>query len=218
MLRGEHGAHAQMEELQVRQHVSALDRDGFTTIRGAVEPILVDQMRAAFERYLAVVQERERPLTEEWIVTSCCEPGDRVAVTTQQGVEHGFYVPQGVTAGTVLQYPSRLGHTGNPLTGNGRLQETHRYTLNLPWVPPFSDAAVSEHPLVLAILESYWGQNDHFTIGCLHANAPMPGALYQRWHRDGGAQAAPGGRTRGIGVKLPLCDADETNGRYVQRH
>jgi|EP01043_Picozoa_sp_COSAG02_P076332 hypothetical protein len=205
-------------EALVRQHVSALDRDGFTTIRGAVESTLVDRMRFAFERYLAVVQERERPVTEEWVVPDYCEPGDKVAVTTRHGAEHAFYVPQAVTAGTVLQYPSRLGHTGDPLTGNGRLQETHRYTLNIPWVPPFSDTTVSEHPLVLAILRRYWGQHDDFTIGCLHANTPMPGALYQRWHRDGGAQAAPGGRTRGIGVKIPLCDADETNGRYVLLH
>lgn len=185
----------------VQQHVAALDRDGFTTIRRAVDPALVDSMRAAFESYLATVQERELPLTEEWVVPQSREPGDRVAVTTQLGAEHAFYVPQDAATGTVLQFPSRLGHTGDTLAGNGRLQETHRYTLNLPWLPPFSDAAVSEHPLVLAILESYWGGDDRFSIGCLHANTPMPGALYQRWHRDGGSQAAPHNRTRGIGAR-----------------
>eukprot|EP01046_Picozoa_sp_COSAG06_P090281 COSAG06_NODE_36619_length_444_cov_61.991304_1_plen_83_part_10 len=46
----------------VQQHVAALDRDGFTTIRRAVDPALVDSMRAAFESYLATVQERELPL------------------------------------------------------------------------------------------------------------------------------------------------------------
>ena len=70
----------QMESL-VRQHVNALDRNGFTTIRRAVDPALVDTMRAAFEQYLAVVKERERSLTEQWAVPASCEPGDKVTVT-----------------------------------------------------------------------------------------------------------------------------------------
>lgn len=80
----------------------------------------------------------------------------------------------------------------------------------------FSSGRVFEQPLELAILEEYWQDTD-FTMGCLHANVPMPGALMQCWHRDGGAESdaarvtAPV-RTWGIGVKLPLCDADETNG------
>ena len=195
-----------------QRHVEELDRRGYTTIRRAVEPALVDELRAAFDGYLGAVRARDAPLTEEWVVPASAEPGDRVSVTTRLGESHAFFVPQGAAPGTVLQYPSRSGHAGDTLEGNGRLQETERFTLNLPWLPPFSDAAVSEHPLVLAILERYWGEAD-FSVGCLHVNCPMPGALYQRWHRDGGAEVSPAtGRTMGIGVKLPLCDANEENG------
>ena len=133
------------------------------------------ELRAAFDGSLGAVRARDAPLTEEWVVPASAEPGDRVSVTTRLGESHAFFVPQGAAPGTVLQYPSRSGHTGDTLEGNGRLQETERFTLNLPWLPPFSDAAVSEHPLVLAILE----REARLPLG----GQVVGGARHQRDHR-----------------------------------
>jgi ectoine hydroxylase-related dioxygenase (phytanoyl-CoA dioxygenase family) len=102
---------------------------------------------------------------------------------------------------------------GHPRTGKGRLQHPNRYTLTLPWVPPFADSAVYEHPVLLAFLERYWNTDD-FKITCYHSNNPYPGSIHQRWHRDIplvtpniGLQTCPH-----FGIKFPLVDTSEENG------
>jgi ectoine hydroxylase-related dioxygenase (phytanoyl-CoA dioxygenase family) len=102
---------------------------------------------------------------------------------------------------------------GSLRTGQGRLQHTNRYTLNVPWVFPFADPAVYEHPVILEFLSRYWGTDDYH-ITCYHSNNPYPGSEYQRWHRDiqlltphVGVQTCPH-----FGVKFPLVDTSEENG------
>ena len=105
--------------------------------------------------------------------------------------------------------------TGEVRTGLGRLQTAKRYTLTLPWLPPFSDPAIYEHPVILEFLKRYWGTDD-FLITCYHSNTPAPGSAYQTWHRDTrivsdiphiGLETCPA-----LGIKFPLLDTSEENG------
>ena len=104
---------------------------------------------------------------------------------------------------------------GDLLTGFGRQQIINRYTLTIPWVPPFADPEVYENPVILEFLKRYWGKDD-FYIRCLHSNNPYPGSEFQHWHRDTGlAREIPhvGLDTCPIiGVKFPLVDTSEENG------
>lgn len=102
---------------------------------------------------------------------------------------------------------------GDIRTGQGRLQEENRYTLNVPWTPPFASPEIHENPVILEFLKQYWGSED-FYITCYHSNTPYPGSQYQRWHRDIGLlipniglQICPH-----FGVKFPLVDTSEANG------
>ena len=56
---------------------------------------------------------------------------------------------------------------GDLRTGFGRQQIINRYTLTIPWVPPFADPEVYENPVILEFLRRYWGKDD-FHIKCLH--------------------------------------------------
>ena len=105
--------------------------------------------------------------------------------------------------------------TGDVRTGLGRLQTTNRYTLTLPWMPPFSDPAVYEHPVLLEFLDRYW-KTDDYLVTCYHSNNPYPGSKFQNWHRDThlgsdiphvGLETVPV-----VGVKFPLVDTSEHNG------
>ena len=104
---------------------------------------------------------------------------------------------------------------GDLRTGFGRQQNLNRYTLTVPWVPPFVDTDLYENPIVLSFLEHYWSRDD-FYIRCLHSNTPYPGTEFQRWHRDTplakeiphvGLDTCPI-----LGVKFPLVDTSEENG------
>ena len=110
--------------------------------------------------------------------------------------------------------PSSEEH-GDLRTGHGRMQLPHRYTLNVPWMPPFSDPEVYENPVLLEFLERYWGTDD-FHITCYHSNNPYPGTEFQHWHRDGGiSRLTPhvGLETcPHFGIKFPLVDTSEENG------
>ena len=106
---------------------------------------------------------------------------------------------------------------GDVRTGQGRLQTTNRYTLTIPWVWPFADAEIYEHPVILEFLERYWG-NEEFILTCYHSNTPCPGSDFQRWHRDTGlALEIPhvGLETCPIlAAKFPLVDTCEENGTF----
>ncbi|MBI1927836.1 phytanoyl-CoA dioxygenase family protein [Candidatus Poribacteria bacterium] len=102
---------------------------------------------------------------------------------------------------------------GDIRTGQGRLQHPNRYTLNVPWMPPFAHPEVYENPVILEFLTQYWG-TDNFDITCYHSNTPYPGSQYQHWHRDIGLltpniglQICPH-----FGVKFPLVETAEENG------
>ena len=45
---------------------------------------------------------------------------------------------------------------GDPRIGQGRLQTTNRYTLTIPWIAPFADPAIYEHPVILEFLDRIW--------------------------------------------------------------
>lgn len=104
---------------------------------------------------------------------------------------------------------------GDVRTGLGRLQHPQRYTLTIPWIEPFADPAVFEHPVILEFLRRYWGSDD-YAITCYHSNNPYPGSEYQRWHRDTRlAREIPDAGLRicpVVGVKFPLVDTSEENG------
>ena len=104
---------------------------------------------------------------------------------------------------------------GELRTGYGRQQMINRYTLTIPWVPPFADPEVYENPVILEFLRRYWDRDD-FYIKCFHSNNPYPGSEFQPWHRDIGlAKEIPHiglDTCPSIGVKFPLVDTSEANG------
>ena len=104
---------------------------------------------------------------------------------------------------------------GDLRTGFGRQQNVNRYTMTIPWVPPFADPEVYENPVILEFLKRYWGKEE-FYIKCFHSNNPYPGSEYQHWHRDTplpgeiphvGLDTCPI-----LGIKFPLVDTSEENG------
>ena len=115
--------------------------------------------------------------------------------------------------------PSEMGgpEMGDVRTGQGRLQTTNRYTLTIPWMEPFADAAIYQHPVILEFLDRYW-QADGYILTCYHSNTPCTGSAFQHWHRDTnigkeiphiGLETVPV-----VGVKFPLVDTWEENGSF----
>jgi ectoine hydroxylase-related dioxygenase (phytanoyl-CoA dioxygenase family) len=102
--------------------------------------------------------------------------------------------------------------SGDRRKGEGRLQNVNRYTVEVPWQLPFADPEIYENPVILEILERYWGTSD-FVMVLYSSNNPYPGSEYQYWHRDmpliGGVQKCPI-----FGVKFPLVDTSEENGSF----
>ena len=102
--------------------------------------------------------------------------------------------------------------SGDRREGEGRLQNVNRFTVEVPWQSPFSDPEIYENPVILEILERYWGTSD-FVMVLYSSNNPYPGSEYQHWHRDmpliGGLQKCPI-----FGVKFPLVDTNEENGSF----
>ncbi len=105
--------------------------------------------------------------------------------------------------------------SGDRYTGEGRLQNVNRYTVEVPWAPPFSDPEIYENPVLLAFLDRYWGASDYH-ITCYASNNPYLGSEYQRWHRDTpllvsnvGLEVFPH-----FGIKFPLVDTYEENGSF----
>ncbi len=104
---------------------------------------------------------------------------------------------------------------GEVRAGKGRQQFVNRYTMHVPWEPPFADPDIYENPVVLSFLERYWGADD-FHITCYHSNNPYPGSEFQPWHRDIhlitphiGLPICPH-----FGIKFPLVDTNEENGSF----
>ena len=106
---------------------------------------------------------------------------------------------------------------GDPRIGQGRLQTTNRYTLTIPWVEPFADPDIYEHPVILEFLDRCW-RPDSYVITCYHSNTPCEGSAFQHWHRDTGiAREIPhvGLETVPVvGVKFPLVGTSEENGSF----
>ena len=102
--------------------------------------------------------------------------------------------------------------SGDRRGGEGRLQNVNRYTVEVPWEPPFSDPEIYENPVVLELLDRYWGRSDYL-MPLYSSNNPYPGSEYQHWHRDmpllGGLHKCPI-----FGVKFPLVDTSEENGSF----
>ena len=93
----------------------------------------------------------------------------------------------------------------NPPRGRGR------YNVRVPFVRPFVDPDIFEHPALVPFVEGVLGADyvwPHFD-----SNIPLPGTDYQNWHRDVGLPF-PGLMTSAftIGIKFPLVDTDEENG------
>ncbi|MEM7124854.1 MAG: phytanoyl-CoA dioxygenase family protein [Chloroflexota bacterium] len=107
--------------------------------------------------------------------------------------------------------------SGDIRTGRGRLQHANRYTVEVPWEPPFSDPAIYENPALLAFLDQYWGSDDYH-ITCYSSNNPYPGSTYQHWHLDAGiTRALPNVSLQTcphFGIKFPLVDTFEENGSF----
>jgi len=124
---------------------------------------------------------------------------------------------KGLMAGVVARETaiSASQEHGEVATGRGRQNMKGRYTMTIPWVEPFADPAIYEHPVVLEFLDRYW-QTDDYVITCSHSNTPYPGTDFQHWHRDTKmGSELPGvylGRVPVVGVKYPLVDTSEANG------
>ncbi len=115
----------------------------------------------------------------------------------------------------VMQRETQIGSVehGDVRTGLGKQQRKNRFTVTIPWVKPFAEPAIYEHPVILEFLERYW-QSPDFRIQCYHSNTPCPGTEFQAWHRDTqlltphqGLNICPV-----VGVKFPLVDTCEANG------
>ena len=106
---------------------------------------------------------------------------------------------------------------GDPRIGQGRLQTTNRYTLTIPWIAPFADPAIYEHPVILEFLVRIW-RREGYVITCYHSNTPCQHSEFQHCHRDTGiAREIPhiGLETVPVvGVKFPLVDTTEENGSF----
>lgn len=144
---------------------------------------------------------------------------DLIPVATVDRI-HAAFMPlletvraQGEASSTV-KIPAR---SDERIIVEGRLQNVNRYTLFVPWEPPFADPEIYEHPALLEFLDRYWGTND-YRITCYHSNNPYPGSEYQRWHRDAGIHALVphvGLQTcPHFGVKFPLVNTVEENGSF----
>ena len=112
--------------------------------------------------------------------------------------------------------PSDKEH-GDILIGCGRRNHVRRYSCHVPWIEPFTDPEIYEHPVVMETFERYWGTDD-FHLTCYHSNTPYPGSSFQHWHRDGGVhklvphvglETCPH-----FGIKFPLVDTSEENGSF----
>lgn len=105
--------------------------------------------------------------------------------------------------------------SGERRRGEGRLQNTNRYTVEIPWEPPFSDPEIYENPVLLEFLDRYWGSTDYH-ITCYSSNNPYPGSDYQRWHRDTSLLVSNVGLHTfpHFGIKFPLVDTYEENGSF----
>ena len=110
---------------------------------------------------------------------------------------------------------SDAAEAGDRRKGEGRLQNVNRYTVEVPWEPPFSDPDIYANPVLLEFLDRYWGDSDYL-ITLYSSNNPYPGSDYQRWHRDmpliaphEGLEVCPH-----FGVKFPLVDTYEENGSF----
>jgi hypothetical protein len=166
--------------------------NGFVVFDNVLAPAAVDAMHASFARLLDTLRARDGGATLERDM-------------------RGMLVPVGLPAG----------EHGDIRTGHGRLQQVHRYTCNVPWVRPFADPTVYEHPVILEFLERYWGDAD-FRITCYHSNTPDPGSQHQHWHRDANTSQNDGGTVvpqscPHFGVKIPLVDTCEENGSFEAR-
>lgn len=109
------------------------------------------------------------------------------------------------------------GEQGDVRTGQGRQQTTNRYTLTLPFVAPFADPSLYEHPIILEFLDRLW-RPDSYILTCYHSNTPCQHSTFQHWHRDTGiGREIPhvGLETVPVvGVKFPLVDTSEENGSF----
>ena len=160
---------------------------GYVIFEQLFDPDLLDQVDENMRPLIDTIVNRERPITTTYTVTEDDVIGEHVpAVMKWDGTERALYVPADAVPGTVLDIPNDIAHRGDVQTGHGRLTETHRYNLNLPWREPFAHPHFYENPRVLDFLERYW-ESDRFSLTTLYVNIPGPGTRYQRWHRDGGA-------------------------------
>ena len=87
-----------------------------------------------------------------------------------------------------------------------------RYNVRVPFVEPFVDETIFEHPALVAFLEEILGED--YVCFAFDSNIPYPGTDYQKWHRDGYHELfedviLP---TYQVGVKFPLVDTTEENG------
>ena len=103
---------------------------------------------------------------------------------------------------------------GDIETGMGKQQMENRYTMTVPWTPPFTDPVIFEHPVILEFVDRYFGHGDCY-IACHHSNNPYPGAGNQHWHRDSKVvHEIPQclSTVPILGMKFPLVDTSEENG------
>ena len=88
----------------------------------------------------------------------------------------------------------------------------HRYNVRVPFERPFVDSEIFEHPALVEFLERAMGPD--YVWSHFDSNIPLPGADYQRWHRDGYSTILPGTMAPAfqVGVKFPLTETNEENG------
>ena len=151
--------------------------------------------------------------------------GENINVVTDSGKRINVEVPPEAVPGSCLEVCTNkddwgvYGHKGDPLVGMGEMVGHQRFHLNLPFVAPFANAEIIEHPLVMRFLEKLWPAEDP-ALTVMYCNGPSPGSTFQRWHRDSATDfydlpewlVRPNGDPYAIGVNIALIDRTELTG------
>ena len=89
----------------------------------------------------------------------------------------------------------------------------HRYNVRVPFLFPFVDEEIFEHPDLVEFLGRILGKD--YAWSHFDSNIPFPGSDYQSWHRDS-QLLFPGIKLPAfdVGVKFPLVDTNEENGSF----
>eukprot|EP01052_Picozoa_sp_SAG31_P040060 SAG31_NODE_5708_length_2369_cov_2.891630_2_plen_153_part_00 len=152
-----------MPQYNMQTKLEEFLEQGFVVFENLFDPDVLDSiMREYMKLYRHVVQ-REAPTTGRYEIKAGDTPGTSVPVRTVSGQEKLLYIPFGCEPGTEIEVIEDTRHKGDTpasaisptgkdlLTGHGRMLESQRYNINLPFKLPFADPHIYENPTIMVI-------------------------------------------------------------------